>query len=233
MNELIVIQPKQIGNEEINSVDARDLHSRLGVQKKFADWIKYNLTKLNLMEGTDFITVPKIGTGGKFDSLEYILTLDAGKHIAMMTHTSTAHEIRTYFIEFEKQSKKALSIPTDPILAIADALSMIRREQLSLGTKTEVLSVGLVETRTEVAKLKQNMRLESWQAHNVQKAVCRKVELWKEMYPSLNVKKAFPAIYRHLKDKFQVPKYDAIPSTEYDLAMTVITKLNMSGLAGL
>ena len=125
MSELIVIQPQQIGNEEVNSVDARELHENLGVKKKFSDWIKYNIQKLNMSEGIDFATVPKIGTGGKFDSLDYIVALDAAKHIAMMAGTSKAHEVRTYFIEFEKKAKASLPTFNDPII-------MLRMEQLSM-----------------------------------------------------------------------------------------------------
>lgn len=134
MNELIVIQPKQIGNEEINSVDARELHRKLGVQKKFADWIKYNIEKLHLVEGTDFTTYSQNWEKGR-PTDEYILTLDAGKHIAMMTNTDTAHSIRTYFIEFEKRAK-ALPVVHDPqtraliqLLAEQDAM---KQEQKSI-----------------------------------------------------------------------------------------------------
>ena len=115
MSRLIVIEPKQIGNQEVNAVDARELHGNLGVKKKFADWIKYNIEKLTLIEGTDYITLPKIGTGGQFDSIEYLLTLDAGKHIAMMAGTEKAHEVRTYFIEFEKAHKnQPVQVVHDP-----------------------------------------------------------------------------------------------------------------------
>ena len=54
--KMIVIEQKRIGNEEINSVDARDLHSRLGLKKDFSDWIKGNIKKLNLAENIDFIS---------------------------------------------------------------------------------------------------------------------------------------------------------------------------------
>jgi phage anti-repressor protein len=123
--ELIVIETKQIGNEEINSVDARDLHSRLGVKKDFSNWIKYNIEKLNLIEGTDFSTVAKKGEGGKFAATEYILTLDVSKHIAMMTNTATAHEVRTYFIEFEKKAKSALLTNQQRIPQPAQPVSLL------------------------------------------------------------------------------------------------------------
>jgi phage anti-repressor protein len=235
MNDLIVIKTQQIGNEEINSVDARDLHGRLGLRKDFSNWIKGNIAKLNLVENVDYVTAAQKGEGGKFAPTEYILTIDAGKHISMMTNTETAHAIRTYFIEFEKRAKtnQPPAIPLDPILAIVQAVQLSREKVLALESGQHVLATGLAETRDDITKLKEHIKLEPWQAHNVQKAVARKVELWKENYPDINVKKAFPAIYRHLKEKFSVPTYTQIPAVEYERAMTVVTKLNMSGLVGL
>lgn len=107
MNELIVIQPKQIGNEEVNAVDARDLHSQLGVKKDFSDWIKAQITRLNLVENVDYLVFPQKGEYKK-PRYEYAVTLDAGKHIAMMAGTDNAYTIRQYFIDFEKAHKNAL-----------------------------------------------------------------------------------------------------------------------------
>lgn len=233
--ELIVIEKRIVGNEEINSVDARDLHSRLGVKKDFSDWIKGNIKKLNLIENVDFSVLPQKGenlSGGR-PSLEYVLTLDAGKHIAMMTNTETAHAVRTYFIEFEKQAKKALSIPIDPILAIADALSMIRREQLNLETKTEVVSIGLIETRHDVNNLKQNMRIENWQQCNLKKAVDAKVQEFKELYPSINVSDTYRKVWRWFKNRFHIPRYNELPAMMYEDAIKATYKLAIHNLAGL
>jgi anti-repressor protein len=147
MNDLIVIEQKQIGNEEVNSIDARDLHSRLGLQKKFSDWIKQNIAKLNLVENIDYVTVPQKGTGGKFDTIDYILTLDIGKHIAMMTNTDTASGIRTYFIEFEKRAKALLtqSAPLTPQMQLAHAMllagDMIEEQKCQIAQRDTLISI--------------------------------------------------------------------------------------------
>ena len=41
----IIIKQTTIGNEQVNAVNARDLHAELGVQSKFADWIKSRIEK--------------------------------------------------------------------------------------------------------------------------------------------------------------------------------------------
>lgn len=117
MNELIVIQSKQIGNEEVNAVDARDLHSQLGVKKDFSNWIKQQIAKLNLVENVDYCSFAQKGEreiGGTIRK-EYAVTLDAGKHIAMMAGTDNAYTVRQYFIDFEKAHKNnPLPVVHDP-----------------------------------------------------------------------------------------------------------------------
>ena len=43
MNQIIKISPLSIGGEEVNSVNARELHEALGVKKDFSNWIKPKL----------------------------------------------------------------------------------------------------------------------------------------------------------------------------------------------
>ena len=40
MKQLIKIETKTIGNEEINAINARELHEFLEVGKDFSNWIK-------------------------------------------------------------------------------------------------------------------------------------------------------------------------------------------------
>jgi Rha family phage regulatory protein len=171
----------------------------------------------------------------------YDLDRDGFTLLAMGFTGKQALQFKLSYIDAFNQAEKALTstIPiihdpqTKALMLLLAETDAAKHTQQIMAEQIQIANIGLAETRNDVTKLKESQRLESWQAHNVQKAVCRKVELWKELYPSINVKKAFPAIYRHLKEKFQVPKYDAIPSIEYDRAMSVIVKLNMSGLAGL
>jgi len=124
-------------------------------------------------------------------------------------------------------------IPSDPVLAMLAVMQDLRKAQISLSEQNQVLAVGLAETRHDLAKFVEERRLENWQQANILKAVNHKVELWREAYPQLNVKKAYPAIWRHVKEKFSVPRYNEIPAAKYDDAMTLIRKLHISNLAGL
>ena len=100
MNELIKIQT----NENGQAVSARDLHEALGMQKDFSDWFKYQAGKLGLSEGMDFTPIlgSKTEGSGGHNKIDYIMSLDTAKHIAMMSGGENAHKIREYFIQVEK-----------------------------------------------------------------------------------------------------------------------------------
>jgi phage anti-repressor protein len=114
----IQIIKQQFANESINSVSARDLYLELGVKKDFSSWIKVQLKRGLFEENIDFITVPLKGVSekvtlqpnglyrneqGQVVSVDYILTLDTAKEIAMMSGTAKGKEVRNYFIEVEKK----------------------------------------------------------------------------------------------------------------------------------
>lgn len=106
MNEIITITKTTINEEEVNAVNARDLHRELGVKRDFSNWIKDRLE--GFTEGQDF-TVAKIGDGknrGRFQPTEYIISLDVAKHIAMLERNEQGRKIRQYFIEVEKNARK-------------------------------------------------------------------------------------------------------------------------------
>jgi anti-repressor protein len=100
MNELIKIHT----NENGQAVSARDLHNALGMQKDFSDWFKYQANKLGLIEGLDFTPIlgSKTEGSGGHNKIDYIMSIDTAKHIAMMSGGENAHKIREYFIQVEK-----------------------------------------------------------------------------------------------------------------------------------
>lgn len=105
MNALVSIEMRRIGAENISSVSARDLWKFIESKQHFADWIKTRL--LRLKEGREFI-VHKVmngdskgltGTKTLFEPIEYYLTLDAAKGVAMLENNAKGDEIRQYFID--------------------------------------------------------------------------------------------------------------------------------------
>lgn len=109
MNEIITITTATINEEEVNAVNARELHEKLGSKRKFGDWIKDRIE--GFIEGQDY-AIHKIvkrgvtGATGTSWSNEYIISLDMAKHISMLERNEQGKKIRQYFIEVEKNARK-------------------------------------------------------------------------------------------------------------------------------
>lgn len=119
-------------------VNARELHFALGIKKKFSDWIKmytkdysgynYGSTEVDPdnPEEYDFFSFKIPATKGAGRKIEYYLSLDIGKEIALMTRSVTGREVRKYFINAEKTLMKMTKVIADtsktPEQKIAEAL---------------------------------------------------------------------------------------------------------------
>ncbi|WP_150467395.1 phage antirepressor KilAC domain-containing protein [Francisella sp. SYW-9] len=101
----IAISRNQIGNEEINSVNARELHVFLEVKTAFKDWIK-RMLEYDFEENADYISLAQKRAGNNATLIEYIITLDMAKEISMLQRTEKGKQARKYFIECEKQLKQ-------------------------------------------------------------------------------------------------------------------------------
>lgn len=109
MQELIRISEK----DGLKVVSARELHGFLSLKSKFADWFKNRVSKYGFIEGTDYVTVSKnLENGGR--ELDYGLTLDMAKELAMVQANAKGKEARLYFINIEKAYKQAVSTTAIP-----------------------------------------------------------------------------------------------------------------------
>ena len=105
--ELIKISETEINGVLTPSVSARNLHSFLESKRQFSDWIKAKIERLRLQENVDFITISQnceIANGGYKTILEYFVTIDIAKHIAMMENTDRGFEVRNYFIRLRRKT---------------------------------------------------------------------------------------------------------------------------------
>ncbi len=110
-------------------IDARLLHRQLKSGWQFADWISKKIKDFGFTEGQDFFSVKKgqeilitqkteIKTqrGGDRKSVEYLLTLDMAKELAMLERSEMGKKIRRYFIEKEKQLRSISQLPRETTL---------------------------------------------------------------------------------------------------------------------
>lgn len=98
MNELIKIKKHDV---LVQAVCGRELHTKLEIKAKYADWIKLQIERADLTQGIDFVTIHNNMTSPP--SIDYALSIDASKNIAMLSQTAKGKEVRAYFIQCEKQ----------------------------------------------------------------------------------------------------------------------------------
>lgn len=105
-------------NGEINQnhemlCDARELHKFLGVNTRFNDWIKNRIAEYGFVQNQDYISftenLVKPKNGRK--NVQYHITLDMAKELAMVEKNAKGRQIRRYFIQCEKQmSNQSVSL---------------------------------------------------------------------------------------------------------------------------
>lgn len=118
LNALLPIQTTALADEAVPTINARDLHAFLGVGKDFSTWIKDRLAKIGFVEGQDYVSFeglrsPVSGSAKARPqkTIEYHLTLDTAKHLAMLERTPKGHEARQYFIACEKEYRRLRDQP--------------------------------------------------------------------------------------------------------------------------
>lgn len=136
MNNLINITLNE--NQE-PVVSARQLHKSLEVKTRFSQWVEQNFKILE--EGYDFTSVvgtTVVNNGANRKLQDYVLSLDAAKNLAMVSKTDKGKEVRTYFIQVEKDFNS-------PEKIMARALLMADKKIKLLESQNENLLIELEE----------------------------------------------------------------------------------------
>jgi len=94
-------------------IDARELHEKLfdGQEHftRFNDWINNRIKDYGFVEGQDFYSEFSKSTGGR-RAVEYHLTIDMGKELAMLENNEKGRIVRKYFIAVEKAFRQTNAI---------------------------------------------------------------------------------------------------------------------------
>lgn len=120
-------------------VSARELYKGLGLARtKWTIWSNKNIRENEFfLEDKDWTEVSLEVTGN--ETIDFAITLDFAKHIAMMARTEKSHEYRNYFIECEKKLKsKQPVLPTtykEALLALVEEVE--KNEKLELENKQQ------------------------------------------------------------------------------------------------
>ena len=132
MTNIIKITKNEIGNAELNSVNARDIHNYLQVKTRFNDWINRAITKYDFKENIDFYSFLS-KTSGRPEK-EYIVTMDMAKELAMLENNPKGRETRKYFINCEKELQKS-----SPYAALQEIATFQKRQLEQLQDIKDIL----------------------------------------------------------------------------------------------
>lgn len=130
MNELIPVFSGQIANQPAQLVDARVLHGFLDSKRNFANWISERIKSYGFQLNLDYLEVfnksvknpdtfaspnseAKTDKGGR-PTIDYHLTLDMAKELAMVERNDKGREARRYFIDCERRLYQAAQ-PKKPV----------------------------------------------------------------------------------------------------------------------
>ena len=211
MNSLIQITKKTINGAEINSVNARETYDFLGLAKgQFSRWIKSAIEKYDFVQNEDYITIDTDVEGVK----DYIVSLDMAKELCLVSNTPKGKETRKYFINFEKQYQRPLTI-NEQIILIAQGHQEVEQRL----------------TQIEL-KIDNEITLTSAQKYHLKQLVTKKVMDLKQNHNMGDdwIKKGYQRIWKKLKNTFIVSSYMEIPKVNFDDCCIIVNKITLSDL---
>jgi len=145
MNELIKIESREISGETVQTCNARDLWEFVESKQDFSTWIKGRIEKYGFVEGEDFTVHKFVDSGSRGQqTIDYHLTIETGKELAMVENNVKGRQVRRYFIECERRAKAAPAI--DPMQVLSDPAAMrgllltYTEKVLALESKVESLA---------------------------------------------------------------------------------------------
>lgn len=191
-NSLITISEK--GDQQV--VSAKELYLGLGLNK--TNWSRWYPTNIQdndfFIENIDWVRVRHNDEGN--ESVDFAISLEFAKHIAMMARTEKSHEYRNYFIKCEtklrdSQSSKPQCIEDVLIQSLQEMKDM--RLQIDLAKEETAAVKQEVEDIREVIEIKPS---ESWrnETNSLIKKICFKLKDYQkpkeEIYKALQERAA-------------------------------------------
>ncbi|MCD4699780.1 MAG: antA/AntB antirepressor family protein [Phycisphaerae bacterium] len=205
MNEIIKINTKLIGAEEVNSVNARDIHNYLVVKTPFSMWIQRAIKKYDFMEDEDF-TIHKI-VSGKNVLNEYIVTMDMAAELSMLENNKKGKETRKYFIKMEKETLNQVPHANNNLTQVL--VELIKGQQ-----KQTDMIIEILKQKQEVpVAIAQNIYIDGRSRRKIHEEIKQKA---KEQAEDLGISKdtIAPAIWIALKQFFDVDDYQDLQQSQ-------------------
>jgi anti-repressor protein len=140
-------------------VSARELHIFLESKQDFSTWIKNRIEKYGLIENQDYELLHNFmeQVSGTKHLIEYALTIDAAKELAMVEGNEKGKQARRYFIEVEKKFRQPVKLPdfTDPVIAARAWAD--EREQRMVEQKEKLIVLNELAIKQEQLALQEKV----------------------------------------------------------------------------
>lgn len=149
--EIIPVTTATIEGAEKLTCNARDLHAFLGAGRDFSNWIKGRIAKYEFVEDVDFIRFANSGestSGGDNRTIDYTLSLDMAKELAMVENNKRGREIRRYFIACERRAREIRANEKMTIYDYAEEL-LASRKRLEVAEKC----IDMIKPRTPIGTI--------------------------------------------------------------------------------
>jgi phage anti-repressor protein len=151
MKEIITISKKEINGTEVNSVNAREIHKYLGVKTHLSTWIQRAIQKYDFKENIDFSILKSGNPNGGLQKIDYIVTLDMAKELAMLENNPKGRETRKYFIAVEKEFVKSLNKPDDTSTQVVLALNLMTKALETIVTQNQTILTMLQHNQESIS----------------------------------------------------------------------------------
>ncbi len=104
--EIIPVISGVIGNQKAGIASAKALHNVLGAKRVFSSWFNSRVAQYGFTQGTDFdqLTPERVEiTRAGRPEIDYVISLDMAKELAMVERTEQGRAVRRYFIQCEEE----------------------------------------------------------------------------------------------------------------------------------
>ena len=144
MNEIIKTTKSESNGETVMTCDARELWEFLESKQDFSTWMKNRISKYDFKEGKDYLLhkiVEQLPSGRKY-RVDYRITLDMAKELAMVENNERGKQARQYFIEAEKRWRKSITDVDSIFARIEPIIRENERQRAQLELAKNFLPLG-------------------------------------------------------------------------------------------
>ena len=140
IKQALPVTSADFNGEFIKAVNARDIHTFMGVSRDFSTWITALVDKYGFCEGEDYLLlINHENVVYKKPRTDYIFNLDTAKELAMVQNNDKGRQIRQYFIAMEKEARK----PQREISKLEALQMAIESEQKAIRLEAENKQLAL------------------------------------------------------------------------------------------